>query len=69
MNRIETSYQAELLVLRVDVQSQAGRELGSLYSSRTTPTFIFFDAAGEELWRSIGSLDEEQISDFLGPPQ
>ncbi len=26
-----------------------------------TPTFVFFDAEGNELWRTLGSIDPEQV--------
>jgi len=26
-----------------------------------TPTFVFFDAEGNELWRALGTLDAEQV--------
>jgi hypothetical protein len=31
-----------------------------------TPTFIFFDAAGIEVWRSFGSIDADQVRGELG---
>jgi hypothetical protein len=36
-----------------------------MYDFRYTPTFIFFDAQGNERWRSIGSLDVDQIQSSL----
>ena len=55
--------------MRIDVQSPAGdavaRDFGTF-----TPTFVFFDAQGLELWRVIGSLDPDRVRESmasLGP--
>lgn len=65
MDGVEQEFQGQLTVLRVNVQDPAGRELGQMYDFRYTPTFIFFDAQGNERWRSIGSLDVDQIQSSL----
>ena len=62
---IETQYKGHLVVIRVDIQSGAGQKLASLYGFQYTPTFIFFDPQGKELWRSIGQLDTAQLSGYL----
>jgi len=30
-----------------------------------TPTFIYFDAHGPELWRSVGTIDEAQVAESI----
>jgi thioredoxin-related protein len=62
---IEQQYKGHLVVIRLDVQSNTGRTLAPLYGFQYTPTFIFFDASGKELWRSIGQLDTVKVSDSL----
>jgi thioredoxin-related protein len=62
---IEDEHTGELVVLRVNVQDPAGQALAEEYGFRATPTFIFFDAQGEELWRSVGSLDAAQVAESL----
>lgn len=62
---IEQQYQGQLVVIRLDIQSNTGRTLAPLYGFQYTPTFIFFDASGKELWRSIGQLDTVKVSDSL----
>jgi thiol-disulfide isomerase/thioredoxin len=59
---IEKQYQGRLIVIRVDIQSTTGHALASLYGFQYTPTFIFFDSSGKELWRSIGQLDTAKVS-------
>lgn len=64
---LEEEYAGRLLILRVDVQSQAGRELAAVYGFQYTPTFIFFDAAGREIWREVGGLNRERLQQALQP--
>jgi thioredoxin-related protein len=62
---IEKHYQGRLQVIRLDIQSATGRTLGPIYGFQYTPTFIFFDATGKELWRSIGQLDTARLNESL----
>jgi thioredoxin-related protein len=62
---IEKQYKGRLVVIRLDIQSTAGRTLAPLYGFQLTPTFIFFDAQGKEGWRSIGQLDTAKLSESL----
>lgn len=52
-------------MIRVDIQSDAGRQLARIYSARLTPTFVLFGPAGEEVWRSVGNLDSEQVQELI----
>jgi hypothetical protein len=61
VNGLETELAGELVILQVDVYTPAGRELSEAYNSIGTPVFIFFDPGGTEVWRSIGSIDPEQV--------
>jgi thioredoxin-related protein len=47
------------------MQSAAGSTLAPIYNFQYTPTFIFFDAQGKEVWRSVGQLDVNQLRDTL----
>ncbi len=62
---IEKEYQNRLIVIRVDIQSGTGQTLAPIYGFQYTPTFIFFDAQGKELWRTVGQLDPAQVSESL----
>jgi thioredoxin-related protein len=62
---IENQYKDRLVVIRLDIQSEAGRSLAPLYGFQYTPTFILFDARGKELWRSIGELDPMKVRESL----
>jgi thioredoxin-related protein len=62
---IEEQFKDRLVVIRLDIQSQTGQTLAPLYGFQYTPTFIFFDLHGNELWRSIGELDPAKVSESL----
>ena len=66
---IEADHAGELVVLRVDVQDAAGKELAREYTVLATPTFVFFDAQGEELWRSVGTISAGQVEEALSLEQ
>ena len=65
MDGIENELGDRLLVIRLNVQNPVGRELAPLYDFRFTPTFIYFDANGDELWREIGSLDPQRVRESV----
>jgi thiol:disulfide interchange protein len=62
---IEETHRERLAVLRVNIQDPDGRALARRYGVFATPTFIFFNAGGEELWRSIGQIDASQVEASL----
>jgi thiol-disulfide isomerase/thioredoxin len=65
VDRLEQELDGQLLVIRLNIQEPVGRELGNLYKFQYTPTFLFFDAQGNELWRQIGGLDEQRVRDSI----
>ena len=68
MDGLEEELAGELMIIRVNVQERAGRELASVHKFQYTPTFILFDANGVELWRQIGGLDVEHLRASLKLP-
>jgi thioredoxin-related protein len=58
---LETELGPKIRILRVNVQDQVGRELAPVYDFEYTPTYIFFDAQGHELWRTIGEIDPARV--------
>ena len=62
---LEEQTKESLLVIRLNIQESIGRELGAVYGFGYTPTFIFFDAQGNELWRSVGELDLQKVFESL----
>ncbi len=61
VDRLETELGERLVVQRVNIQGAAGRQLAGQYAVERTPTFILFDARGEELWRGSGRLDARAV--------
>ena len=64
MNRLKQEFPVKLLVVSVDVQSALGNDLVREYG-KFTPTFVFFNTEGEEIWRAIGSIDPEKVRQSL----
>ena len=65
MDGLETEMGTRLHVLRVNIQENVGRELAPVYDFEYTPTYIFFDAQGKELWRSVGEIDVQRVRDSM----
>ncbi len=62
---LEQELQGRVLFIRINVQEQAGRELATLYNFQYTPTFIYFDAQGNEVWREVGRLDTQRVRESI----
>ncbi len=62
---LEKELKGKLLVIRLNIQEPVGRELAPLYGFEYTPTFIFFDKNGTEVWRSVGELDTARVRGSL----
>lgn len=50
-----------LEIMRLNIQEPVGRELAPVYNFEYTPTFIFFDAQGNEQWRIVGEIDPQRV--------
>jgi thioredoxin-related protein len=61
VDRLEKEYADRLVFIRLNIQEKSGMELAPLYGFQTTPTFIFFDEQGNELWRTVGQFDEAKL--------
>jgi thioredoxin-like negative regulator of GroEL len=69
VDRLEEQYAGRLKIIRVDIQSTAGETIAQEYGLFMTPSFLFFDAQGHEAFRTVGSLDVNQIRILLADPQ
>ncbi len=61
MDGLEQELAGKLNVVRINIQEPVGRELAPVYDFEYTPTYIFFDARGQELWRTIGEIDPQKV--------
>jgi hypothetical protein len=62
---LEDETRGDLMIIRLNIQEEVGRELASVYGFQFTPTFIYFDAGGIELWRQVGDLDTQLVLESL----
>ncbi|MCE7904190.1 MAG: thioredoxin [Anaerolineae bacterium CFX3] len=65
---LEKELAGKLILIRLNIQESVGRELAPVYGFQYTPTFIYFDAQGNELWRQVGGLDVERVRQSVGNP-
>ena len=65
VDELERELGDRLHVIRLNIQEDVGRELAPVYDFEFTPTFIFFDADGNEQWREIGGLDTQRVRDSV----
>jgi len=65
VDELENELMDQLLIIRLNIQEEVGRELAPVYDFEFTPTFIFFDGDGNELWREVGGLDPQRVRDSL----
>ncbi len=57
VDRLKTDWKTGQ-ILRVDVLTSVGREFANLHGFEGTPTFVLFDAAGNEVARWRGQPPE-----------
>ena len=65
MDELENELGNEILFIRLNIQEEVGRELAPVYDFEFTPTFIYFDGDGVELWREVGSLDAQRVRESV----
>ncbi len=65
MDGLEQELTGRLNIIRINIQEPVGHQLAPLYDFEYTPTYIFFDAAGKELWRTIGEIDPQKVRDSV----
>lgn len=65
VDELEKELGDQIHIIRVNIQDEIGRDLIRVYGFQFTPTFIYFDADGNELWRLVGSFDPQRVKDSL----
>jgi len=65
VDELENELGDQILFIRLNIQEEVGRELAPVYGFQFTPTFIYFDGDGVELWREVGSLDAQRVRDSV----
>lgn len=65
MDGLEQQLSGKLDIVRINIQEPVGRELAPVYDFEYTPTYIYFDSKGNELWRTIGEIDPQKVRDSV----
>jgi thioredoxin-related protein len=65
VDELENELGNRVLFIRLNIQENVGRELAPVYGFEFTPTFIYFDGDGNELWRDMGGFDPQRVRDSL----
>lgn len=65
VKQVELDHAENLGVIRVNVLDHGVESILNRYQFRYTPTFVFLDAQGEELWRMVGTLDPERVKSTM----
>jgi thioredoxin-related protein len=65
VDELENELGNQILFIRLNIQETVGRELAPVYDFEFTPTFIYFDGQGNELWREVGSLDTQRVRESV----
>ena len=65
VDELENELGDRILFIRLNIQEDVGRELAPVYGFEYTPTFIYFDGQGNELWRQVGGLDTQRLRESV----
>jgi thiol-disulfide isomerase/thioredoxin len=65
VDELENELRGQILFIRLNIQEEVGRELAPVYGFEYTPTFIYFDGQGYELWRQVGGLDTQRVRESV----
>lgn len=60
VNGLEREWAGSVQVVQVNIQDSSNRALIERLDARFTPTFVLFDADGEEVWRSVGAIRADE---------
>jgi thiol-disulfide isomerase/thioredoxin len=62
VDEIAVELRDDFNILRIDIHTDAGRELRERYAFNYTPEFILFNQQGEEVWRGHNPPNDNQLS-------
>ena len=65
VDRLQQQYAGRVRVVRVDLLTPAGRELGARYGFDVTPFFVGFNARGSVVWTQRGTMPSSAMLDRL----
>jgi thioredoxin-related protein len=62
---IEREFENSIHVIHLNVRDPAVRTFEQRYRFQFTPTFVFLDGEGKEVWRSVGVLNPDKVRNSL----
>lgn len=65
MDELELELGDDIHFIQLNIQEEIGMELAPVYGFEATPTFIYFDSEGNELWRMVGDFDPQRVRNTL----
>lgn len=65
VDELELELGDQLYIIRLNIQETIGMELAPVYDFEFTPTFIYFNTQGDEVWRMVGDFDPQRVRDSL----
>jgi len=60
VNGLKEEWAGSVQVLQVNIHDRENRALTERLNAQFTPTFVLFDASGQEVWRSVGQIDADE---------
>ena len=63
VNGLENEWGGSVRVVQINIRDRDGRPLIERFGAQFTPTFVLLDADGEEVWRSVGEIDADEVRD------
>jgi thioredoxin-related protein len=61
VNGLKEEWAGSVQVLQVNIHDRENRALTERLHAQFTPTFVLFDATGQEVWRSVGQIDADEV--------
>lgn len=65
VNGIEQAYGKNLQVVHLDARNADNRAIAAQIGVQMTPTYVLFDAKGNEVWRAAGALNRTQFDTIV----
>lgn len=62
---IEDSAYQDIAFIKVDANNRKNAEFATHYQIRYVPTLFTYNASGENVWNTIGAIDEAKFREIL----
>ena len=65
VNRLREELDGRLMILQLNVHDAPNEEVLEELNAQFTPTFVLFDQGGQEVWRTVGTLDPDLVRQLV----